>query len=708
MKKASKFILLSATLLTLSFGSSQLAFAETAQDPAPVIQANKAKDKHKRILFDNTHAQTSGSADWVIDGGFSDYANALANEGYYVTELRKTTPITLADLKNYDVFVIPEASIPYKVSEQQAISDYVSQGGSVFYIADHYNADRNKNRWDASEVFNGFRRGAFSNPAKGMSEDEKNSAAMQGVESRDWLAMTFGVRFRYNALDNIPDFKSEIMTDAFGILNGVKSVALHAGSTLAITNPQIAKGLVYLPSGLTSANKWAHAVDQGVYDGGGIAEGAYVAISKHGKGKAAFIGDSSAVEDATPKYTNEETGMKKGTYDGFKEESDAKLLLNLTDWLSKQENYTSFSEAKIALSEKTKLNDNESPDKTTEPEPEPWSSSKAGYKWWDSSTFAPGSYGSKINPTKQADYYFTLPDKIEKGKAATIELKFSGLKPNETVSGYSVGVYTTKAVGSYSQGAQVGYVDATNSNNFPKQAGYSDTFSVTADADGNASKKLAIRVDEVGQFNIRLRNGKSNLKTFDKYNVVEAALASKPETTTPSKPQTPVNSKPNNQTTTNATSTTSVKSPATEEEFTGVVYVPVINNKPNWKIALLDGQGHYTGQFISTNTSWKVFAKKQINGKTFFRLGTDKQWIPADYTGQKATEIKLNKTAFAPIINHSANWKIALLDGEGHYTGQFIKTNSYWKVLAEKQIAGRKMYRLGTDKQWVPSSYLRF
>jgi hypothetical protein len=50
---------------------------------------------------------------------------------------------------------------------------YVQNGGSIFFIGDHYNADRNKNRWDASEVFNGYRRGAYSNP-KGIPNQKRN------------------------------------------------------------------------------------------------------------------------------------------------------------------------------------------------------------------------------------------------------------------------------------------------------------------------------------------------------------------------------------------------------------------------------------------------------------------------------------------------------------------------------------------------------
>ena len=116
---------------------------------------------------------------------------------------------------------------------------------------------------------------------------------------------------------------------------------MHAGSTLAIIDPTKAKGIVYLPQ---TNDAWANAVDQGVYNGGGIAEGPYVAVAKAGAGKAAFIGDSSPVEDATPKYVREDTGAKKTTYDGFKEVDDGTLLVNMVNWLSNKESYTSLSE----------------------------------------------------------------------------------------------------------------------------------------------------------------------------------------------------------------------------------------------------------------------------------------------------------------------------------------------------------------------------
>lgn len=79
--------------------SMETVFAESVVDPAPSITPVNANGK--KVLFDNTHAQTAGAADWVIDGGFSDYAQGLANEGYFVQELRKETPITYDDLVEY-------------------------------------------------------------------------------------------------------------------------------------------------------------------------------------------------------------------------------------------------------------------------------------------------------------------------------------------------------------------------------------------------------------------------------------------------------------------------------------------------------------------------------------------------------------------------------------------------------------------------------
>ncbi|PLT44276.1 chitinase N-terminal domain-containing protein [Paenibacillus sp. FSL W8-1187] len=516
----------------LAWGGS-VAHAEGPADPAPFIKAKVVNhNAGKKILFDNAHGNTAGAADWVIDGGFSDFGNALAQNGYDVQELRKSGPIALADLQPYDVFVTAEAQVPLKASEQAALAAYVDGGGSVFFIGDHYNADRNKNRWDGSEVYNGYRRGAWSNPAKGMSAEEAASAAMQGVVSSDWLAEQFGIRFRYNALGDLNANVIVPPAQSFGITQGVGAVAMHAGSTLAIVDPAKAKGIVYVPK---TTQKWGSAVDQGVYNGGGVEEGPYVAVSKKGAGKAAFIGDSSPVEDATPKYLREETGARKTTYDGFKEQDDGRLLVNLIDWLSVDESYTSFAQVDgLQLDSPTPLLAMENPAASTEPQAEPWAAPSAGYKWYDPATFKAGSYGyvggstpsPSASPTASPSgtptptssptpapgtvgYGFeaqaVLPNS---GAEFPLRVTASGLTPGQTVSGYSFGVYTT------ANGTQIAQVQNADGS-WPSAYAYSAAFSLQADSAGYASKELTVRLKpgSSGAANMRLRLNGTNLKT---------------------------------------------------------------------------------------------------------------------------------------------------------------------------------------------------
>ncbi|MFC3040428.1 endonuclease [Virgibacillus xinjiangensis] len=479
--------------------------AETMDDPAPTIIPESPNGQ--KVLFDNMHGQTAGQADWVMDGAFSDFAEGIAGNGYQVDELRKNSPLTVEDLEEYDVFVIPEANIPFKTSEQDAMVTYVENGGSIFFISDHYNADRNKNRWDSSEIMNGYRRGAHDDPTKGMSQDEKNSEAMQGVESSDWLSDNFGIRFRYNAPGTVVADHVVDPAETFGITEGVSEVTMHAGSTLAITDPETAKGILYLPENLDESDKWGPSVDEGIYHGGGVEEGPYAAISKLGEGKAAFIGDSSPVEDATPKYRNEETGKKKRTYDGFTDADNGTLLLNMVDWLAEDEAYQDFTEADVPLDEVSPLLEKEIPEHTTEPEAEPWTDPSPGYDWYDPSTFAPGSFGSSEDPVAEPEFTLDHETMLPNDQPFTIDVTAEGLAPGQTVSGYNLGIYLDG-------GQQIAKVQNADGS-WPAHYGYSEDFSLQADSEGTATRTLTVQVngDATGDANIRLRQGSTNLIT---------------------------------------------------------------------------------------------------------------------------------------------------------------------------------------------------
>lgn len=471
--------------------------------------------EEKTVLVDNTHGQTAGAADWVIDGAFSDYANAIADKGYKVKELRDESGITEEQLNNVSMLVIPEANIPFKTIEQQAILNYVQAGGSVIFISDHYNADRNYNRIDSSEIMNGYRRGAFEDMTKGMTEAEKSSDAMQNVTNSDWLSENFGLRFRFNALNNFKATNIVQGENGLGIGEGVNAVSMHAGSTIAITDPKIAKGLVYLPDNLSEADKWINSVDQGVYNGGGVEEGAYIAISKVGKGKAAFIGDSSMVEDITPKYKREDNGKTKRTYDGYKEEDNAKMLNNLTDWLNKQEDYTSFQEKGITLDKVTALHDFEQPENSTETQKEPWAQPKNGYEWFNPKTFAPGSYGSSKNTdsrnpeqssTNIGNFQLDFPISVKNGETFKVTAQLSDAVPNSTINHLKLGMYTKG-------GTQIGKIGVGDQQG--KNFGYSSPAEVKVDKNGKASITFRVNVKSgvQGEANIRLKQGSKNILT---------------------------------------------------------------------------------------------------------------------------------------------------------------------------------------------------
>jgi uncharacterized protein YdeI (BOF family) len=390
-------------------------------NPAPIKVPTDPNGKI--VLFDASHGGTEGNADWVIDGGFSDFSDALVSEGYQVEEYRGVdlnndgniqylddlnTPanaslneaiITYEAISHADVLVLAETNRPFKISEYQALLEFVESGKGIYFIADHYNADRNLNTWDATEVFNGYNRSTLEKfNFGGEYGDLRNPGDSQG-----WLANHFGVRFRFNALDYLAgasDITSAVNSE--GITQDVEPILMAAGATLAITDANKAKGLVYF-SQTDNATKWNYAIDEGVYFGGRD-EGPYVAISKLGLGKAAFIGDSSPIEDATPKYKRQDSGSTKKTYPGWTDPGQgATLSINIVNWLATPESYSHFDNQQgHTAGQLTPIA--KAPVEMDDPDNgNPWSNPSNGYNPWDTNSFAYGSFGAPQGPTGPTD-----------------------------------------------------------------------------------------------------------------------------------------------------------------------------------------------------------------------------------------------------------------------------------------------------------------
>ncbi len=67
-----------------------------------------------------------------------------------------------------------------------------------------------------------------------------------------------------------------------------------------------------------------------------------------------------------------------------------------------------------------------------------------------------------------------------------------------------------------------------------------------------------------------------------------------------------------------------------EVAFKGVAKT-FVKGHANYAVAMLDADGKYTGKFLKQGSSFKVFAKKVINGHLCYRLGTQAQWVPARF-----------------------------------------------------------------------------
>lgn len=67
-----------------------------------------------------------------------------------------------------------------------------------------------------------------------------------------------------------------------------------------------------------------------------------------------------------------------------------------------------------------------------------------------------------------------------------------------------------------------------------------------------------------------------------------------------------------------------------EVAFKGVAKT-FVKGHANYAVAMLDANGKYTGKFLKQGSSFKVFAKKVINGHLCYRLGTQAQLVPARF-----------------------------------------------------------------------------
>lgn len=155
------------------------------------------------------------------------------------------------------------------------------------------------------------------------------------------------------------------------------------------------------------------------------------------------------------------------------------------------------------------------------------------------------------------------------------------------------------------------------------------------------------------------------------------------------------------------------------EQVRGVLQV--VDHENQGEVHLYDREGHVMKQTVKNGKKYKVWEKAYINDELMYRIGTDKQWIPAKYTdwkdaklGQnvavasKATNAAYNRENYVgtATINYQGAGNVRLVNSQGNYTSQYLPKNSTWKVWEKADINHEPMYRVGNQSQWVPAKYV--
>jgi Big-like domain-containing protein len=295
-----------------------------------LLPAAPVTAQQKSILFDAAHAQTVGNADWTLDedscgiaqryptpdqsgitsstaetfwnGAHSAMGVDLVKKGFHVESLPSGARISYGDgtnaqdLRNYNVFVIPEPNVRFTTTEVTAIRSFVQNGGGLLMIADHAGADRNNDGWEPPEIFN----------------DLMGSPSLFGITYD-----TNSADRTYGWFDDHPDgnFTTDVSSPivwagAYGVPSSSRALGLFGSTSMTLSGN--AKGHVWR----TIAT---HDTSTGVT----------FATSTYGTGRVAAVGDSSITEDAT-------NNCGHTTYLGYNDPSydNGLMIANAVAWLA--------------------------------------------------------------------------------------------------------------------------------------------------------------------------------------------------------------------------------------------------------------------------------------------------------------------------------------------------------------------------------------
>jgi hypothetical protein len=346
-----------------------------------------------RILFDGSHGQTAGAADWIVDadsselvfktftcrpgprqhsaqrfptppqeevtattretfwdGGLSAWGIALAQDAlepgrprwrieqyaWDAAEMTWGDRANPQDLSHYAVLVLAEPNTPFTEGEIEAIHRFVREGGGLFLIADHETSDR-----DCSEGGERLDSPAILNRLMGTKIRTRPTSPYWDPDDPANDFGVFGIWFNENGNDS----KNDRDNRRFDWFDEPVNRNVSQDTADPIVRGPWGDGRGGL--GLFGATQLAISTDsrQGnpaarahVWRNGqnrsprasGVSERVTFASAEYGKGRVVAIGDSSPADDGT--------GQGK-LYPGWDKAkggvANDQIFLNATAWLAK-------------------------------------------------------------------------------------------------------------------------------------------------------------------------------------------------------------------------------------------------------------------------------------------------------------------------------------------------------------------------------------
>ncbi|MBN2056564.1 hypothetical protein JW905_16685 [bacterium] len=208
--------------------------------------AARAQAVDNMVLFDDTHGQTAGNADWTPHGAYSDLAALFETAGFTIRSLSHTGAARFDRevLRGITVVVAPEPNVMYRREEKRALRDFIETGGGLLVIADHGGSDRDFDGFDSVDVFNS-------------------------------LLGSYGLFFTGSTFSEAP--VSGCVSAFHPVMNGLRSIGAFAATGMRIMSPDAWRGL------LTEATDEAY----------------FIVAGEIGRGRVVAIGDSSLFDDGT-------------------------------------------------------------------------------------------------------------------------------------------------------------------------------------------------------------------------------------------------------------------------------------------------------------------------------------------------------------------------------------------------------------------------